>query len=297
MKQLKQFAVRTLVRQLGWGVCGLAFVQLPAIAHSPVPNTVAVSSADFSGFAAASSQAVSAQPPQLLAVALSSRSLRLGDSGADVRSLQRLLTRNGLYPFIVDGVYGQETADAVATYQRIRGLPATGVADEATLRDMDFDFLPAATSAPTAAAPTAARSPSLIAGSLSSGATGTDVIALQQRLNGFGIPVFVDGVYGFETQQAVRTYQRVQGLNVTGEADNETLKAMGFGVPSYPYITAVIADESQLASVRQFFPDAYVDRLRQGSFINIGSFGERSPAEARAHAARARGFSTRVLYR
>ncbi|PZO59546.1 MAG: hypothetical protein DCF15_03650 [Phormidesmis priestleyi] len=279
---MKQLAVRTLisflgVRFLGWGVCGLALVQLvqlPAIAYSPAP-----------------------QPSQLLAVALSSRSLRLGDSGADVRALQRLLTRNGIYPFEVDGVYGQETADAVATYQRIRELPATGVADEATLEDMDFDFLPAAAIAPTAAAPTAARVPSLIAGSLSSGASGTDVIALQQRLNGFGIPVFVDGVYGFETQQAVRTYQRVQGLNVTGEADNETLQAMGFGVPDYPYITAVIADESQLVSVRKFFPDAYIDSLRQGSFINIGSFGQRSPAEARADAARARGFSTRVLYR
>ncbi len=299
---MKQFAVRTLVRRLGWGVCGMALVQLPAIAHSPVPNTAILPTAelvaDLSGADPSAIQAVSFQPNQLLAVALNSRSLRLGDSGADVRALQRLLTRNDLYPFAVDGIYNQETADAVATYQRIRDLPATGVADEATLKDMDFDFLPAATSAPAAAAaPSASRSPSLIAGSLSSGATGTDVIALQQRLNGFGIPVFVHGVYGFETQQAIRTYQRVQGLNVTGEADNDTLEAMGFGVPDYPYITAVIADESQLASIRQFFPEAYVDSLRQGSFINIGSFGQRSPAEARADAARARGFSTRVLYR
>ena len=123
------------------------------------------------------------------------------------------------------------------------------------------------------------------------------MIALQQRLNRLGIPVFVDGVYGFETQQGVRTYQRVQGLNVTGNADNATLESMGFVAPNYPYVAAVIADESQLASVREFFPDAFVDRNRRGRFINIGSFGDRFPAEARANAATARGFSTRVLYR
>ncbi|MEM9089665.1 MAG: peptidoglycan-binding domain-containing protein, partial [Cyanobacteria bacterium P01_F01_bin.53] len=119
---------------------------------------------------------------------------------------------------------------------------------------------------------------------------------LQQRLNDFGIPVFVDGVYGFETEQGVRTYQRIQGLSVTGAADNETLERMGFEIPDYPYVAAVIADESRLAEVQQFFPGAFIDRNRRGRFINIGSFAERFPAEARVDAAAARGFTTRVLF-
>ncbi len=283
--------MKQLARSLGWGIGVMAFVQLPVqllvqrpgLASSLMPDAVV------------ENQAVRVDQT-LLAIALTSRSLRLGDEGADVRVLQRYLARNGLYPFAVDGVYGQDTADAVATYQRIRDLPATGIANEETLRDMDFDFLPAAST--TAAAPTAsANQPRLSVGGLAPGSTGSDVVALQRRLNSLGIPVFVDGIYGFETQQGIRTYQRVQGLSVTGNADSKTLESMGFSAPSYPYVAAVIADESELARVRQFFPDAFIDRDRRGRFINIGSFGERFPAEARVDAATARGFNTRVLYR
>ncbi|MGB3299403.1 MAG: peptidoglycan-binding protein [Phormidesmis sp.] len=370
---MKQLAVRIS----RWGIGGLgiamtALVPMSALAsrqRSPNPPNQLAPSVQL---------ARPVQPVQLLAaIALSKRSLQLGDRGADVRVLQRYLSRNGLYPFAINDTYGQETADAVATYQRIRNLPATGVANEETLRDMDFDFLPEPVAPPqassrnpnrslrpgdtgadvsnlqnylsrqgfyistadgiygeeTAAAVTGyqrsrglsisgvadeatlrdmglsiaasssasssgtSRRNSLTSGGLVPGSQGSDVSTLQQRLNGFGISVAVDGDYGFATEQAVRTYQRVQGLPVTGVADQETLDSMGFSVPSYPYVAAVIADESELAAVRQYFEDAYVDRDRRGSFINIGSFGDRFPAEARVNAAKARGFSTRVLYR
>ncbi|MEM8501887.1 MAG: peptidoglycan-binding protein [Cyanobacteria bacterium P01_D01_bin.1] len=297
---------------LGWGALSVALIHLPALAvMQPASRTVSTSkstsntllsiSLNSDQLSAQPSSPLSAQPgAQLLAVGLSRRTLRPGDTGADVRSLQLYLGRNGLYPFEVDGVYGQETANGVATYQRIRDLPATGIADEETLRDMEFEFLfdrAAPVSPPTAAAPTGSG---LSNNTLAPGSTGNDVVALQQRLNEFGIPVFVDGIYGFETQQGVRTYQRVQGLPVTGNADRETLSDMGFSVsgrPSLPYISAVIADEAALPDVQRFFPEAYIDRTRGGRFINIGSFDSRSPAEARVDAAAARGYNTRVIYR
>ena len=284
---MKQIAVRSLI----WGISAIALLQLPALARNSAPSRTYDSSDAALGV-------LNQNPERLVAVALTKRDLRLGDRGADVRVLQRYLSRNGLYPFVIDGVFGQETANSVATYQRIRDLPATGVADEDTLIDMGFDFVPGV-SQPVAVSPQfgGVRSGSLGAGALGPGSTGSDVIALQQRLNNFGIPVFVDGVYGFETQQAVRTYQRVQGLTVSGTADSETLDSMGFSVTRLPYVAAVIADESELFRVQQFFPDAYVDRNRRGRFINIGSFASRFPAEARVDAAAARGFSTRVLYR
>lgn len=280
------------VRALGWGSLIVALVQLPAFAITQPTNPLASQpSADANALFESS---------QLVAVGLTRRTLRPGDTGADVRSLQLYLGRNGLYPFEVDGIYGQETAQGVATYQRIRDLPATGIADEETLRDMDFEFLSGrgVPAAPTASA--APSGPSLSSNTLAPGSTGNDVVALQQRLNGFGIPVFVDGIYGFETQQGVRTYQRVQGLPVTGNADRRTLSDMGFSVssrPSLPYIAAVIADESALSDVQRFFPEAYIDRERGGRFINIGNFDSRSPAEARVDAAAARGYNTRVIYR
>ncbi|MBE9060450.1 peptidoglycan-binding protein [cf. Phormidesmis sp. LEGE 11477] len=286
------------VRAIGWGVLTtMTLVQLPVLAAAESVNRTADQSASQSASHAATA---ASDGSLLLAVGLTRRSLRQGDAGADVRALQLYLGRNGLYPFQVDGIYGQETADGVATYQRIRDLPATGIADEETLRDMEFEFLPGSNaSAPTRAASNNAGG-SVASDTLGPGSTGSSVTALQQRLNDLGIPVFVDGVYGFETQQGIRTYQRVQGLAVTGTADRETLSSMGFSVsnrPSRPYISAVIGDESDLASIREIFPEAFIDRERGGRFINIGSFDSRSPAEARVDVAAARGFNARVIYR
>lgn len=284
---MKPFAMKPFaIRSLGLGVALLTLVQLPVFASNPASN--------------ARSQSPSEQP-QLLAVALTTRSLGIGDDGPDVRVLQRYLSREGLYPFVIDGAYGQETANAVATYQRIRDLPATGFADEETLADMGFEFLPATRASNNAIPLPPSSSGTVRAGSLGPGSSGPDVTALQQRLNEFGIPVFVDGIYGFETQQAVRTYQRVLDLDVTGTADRETLRAMGLSnagtAGQYRYVAAVIAGGDQLAAVRQFFEEAYVDRDRRGEFINIGNFASRFPAEAKVNAAIARGFRTRVLYR
>ncbi len=282
-------------RSLSWSVGIVALFQLPMLAASQVasPQLTLEPLLQHSSQTAA----FTAQPSQLLAVALSTRDLRLGDRGADVRALQRYLSRNGLYSFEIDGAYGQETADAVAVYQRIRGLSPTGIADETTLVDMNFDFLPAARQTPAPIERSRSTAAAVDTGSLGLNSTGSDVSSLQQRLNDFGIFVGVDGDYGLDTQNAVRTYQRVQGLPVTGTADSETLRTMGFSVTRLPYVAAVIAGESELANVQQFFPDAFIDSARPGRFINIGSFGDRFPAEARSDAAKARGFRTRVLYR
>ena len=284
---MKQLAIHSL----GWGAGLIAMIQLPALASN---SRLAPAPSIQTNYSPAASS--NPQPPQLIAVELGVRSLAPGDEGQDVRILQRFLRDEGLYPYFVDGIYGEETASAVATYQRIRGLPDTGVANESTLVDMDFDFLPQTQPAYTPSSSASRQPSSLLSGNLGPGSTGSDVIALQRQLNYFGIPVFVDGDYGFETEQAVRTYQRVQGLPVTGSADSRTLETMGFEAPRYPYVAAIIADESALSEVQRFFPNAYVDRNRRGRFINIGSFGERFPAEARSDAAKARGFTTRVLY-
>lgn len=294
MVTMNQFTVRSI----GIGVAAMALLQLPVLAS----NRALTTSGSQTDVRVIPSAIVNPSEPQLLAASLNSRSLRQGDEGTDVRLLQRYLSRIGLYPYVIDGLYGQETANAVVRYQRSRDLPATGIADESTLIDMNFDFLdsrpPVRSSAPVRSAPTVAAAPTAIrSGQLGFGSTGDDVVALQRRLNDFGIPVFVDGDYGFETEQGVRTYQRIQGLNVTGTADGTTLARMGFSASENRYVAAVIANESELDNVRVFFPDAYMDRTRGGRFINIGNFGDRFPAEARVDAAAARGFNTRVIYR
>jgi hypothetical protein len=52
--------------------------------------------------------------------------LNMGDEGADVIALQERLAAEGL-PVTVDGVYGQETADAVKAFQEQEQLTVDGV--------------------------------------------------------------------------------------------------------------------------------------------------------------------------
>jgi peptidoglycan hydrolase-like protein with peptidoglycan-binding domain len=73
------------------------------------------------------------------------RTLEPRSSGDDVRALQRGLMAIGMreqnpaftLPSGVDSNYGGETTSAVRAFQASRGLPATGVADPATLRALD----------------------------------------------------------------------------------------------------------------------------------------------------------------
>jgi len=63
--------------------------------------------------------------------------LKLGYSGAPVRTIQTYLNRiSRNYPAIpkvrVDGIYGEKTKETVKTFQRIFGLPATGVVNYPT---------------------------------------------------------------------------------------------------------------------------------------------------------------------
>lgn len=57
--------------------------------------------------------------------------------GQSVRSLQTMLRviaeADGRIPTLVpDGIYGQATTNSVSTFQRLHGLPATGVTDQLT---------------------------------------------------------------------------------------------------------------------------------------------------------------------
>ncbi|MEM9905433.1 MAG: peptidoglycan-binding protein [Cyanobacteria bacterium P01_D01_bin.44] len=223
------------------------------------------------------------------------RRLAPGDTGADVSALQSALNSFG-YNLVVDGVYGGGTADAVRTYQRIQDLPVTGVADSDTLEDMGFN-LPRESQAVASSPNVASRVGELSRGQLGPGDTGADVRALQRALRDYGLPVTVDGEYGSGTASAVQTYQSTRDLRVTGVADQDTLEDMGFDVPNFRYIAAVVGDEVQLAEVRRFFPNAYIDSNVEGEFINIGNFDTRDVAEARSFAARARDFDARVIYR
>jgi hypothetical protein len=61
--------------------------------------------------------------------------LRRGDRGDEVAALQRRLATHGA-PLAIDGRFGPATAQALSEFQARLGLPATGIADAATLASL-----------------------------------------------------------------------------------------------------------------------------------------------------------------
>jgi hypothetical protein len=72
--------------------------------------------------------------PPASSVPAPTATLKPGDSGAQVKVLQRALTRLGFSTGTVDGSYGPATEAATTSFQRSVGLTADGILGPATLR-------------------------------------------------------------------------------------------------------------------------------------------------------------------
>src|SRR5262245_17171851 len=66
--------------------------------------------------------------------ARATESLAEGSIGPEVRTLQEALVQRGFQVGPIDGEFGPLTRAAVVSFQTTQGLPATGIADDATLR-------------------------------------------------------------------------------------------------------------------------------------------------------------------
>ncbi|MDQ3738600.1 MAG: peptidoglycan-binding protein [Actinomycetota bacterium] len=146
----------------------------------------------------------------------SSGSLSIGSRGDAVRNLQRALINGGVYVLGgADGVFGPATQSAVKSFQQRNGLPASGVADSATLRALQGSG--------------GNPSPSNGYVGLKQGSTGPAVRAVQQAIMRTGLTLLggADGVFGPATTSALKLYQRTNGLSVTGAVDAATARVMG----------------------------------------------------------------------
>lgn len=64
------------------------------------------------------------------------------------------------------------------------------------------------------------------------------------------------------------------------------------------YVVAVPGSDAQtITQVRRFVPRAYVDRAREGTFVNAGGYADYDGARALSHTLRANGLDARVIYR
>lgn len=153
----------------------------------------------------------------------SSSTLRRGDRGSAVTTLQKKLNASGA-KLTVDGSFGSATDRAVRGLQANAGLTVDGVVGSKTWRALDGDAtVPSnrsnssgsSSSAPSAAQPT-----------LRSGSRGASVKTLQSLLNERGASLTVDGVFGRSTLSAVRSLQQSAGITVDGVAGAKTWRAV-----------------------------------------------------------------------
>ena len=122
----------------------------------------------------------------------------------------------------VDGIYGPETEEAVAAYQRARGLRVTGTINRETWAYLvkEYDIIHNLQGSPKFINPF----PS-ISHEIGPGEKGSIVFILQIMLDTIGkaytnlSPVPVDGVYGSRTEEAVREFQRFLQRPATGLVD------------------------------------------------------------------------------
>lgn len=161
--------------------------------------------------------------------------LRLGSSGQEVRTIQTQLNRISRdYPLIpkitsVDGVFGERTEDAVRKFQEIFNLTVDGIIGKATWYRIKSIYVAVSRLA-------ALNSEGIKLADVSKnfvtevrpGDTGNPVRVIQYYLAVIGAydnsipPVTIDGIFGTATENAVRSFQKVNGLPETGVVDEAT---------------------------------------------------------------------------
>ena len=139
--------------------------------------------------------------------------ISFGDTGYDVRKMQRRLLELGYPVGKVDGDFGENTLLAVNLFQCAVNYRNRRYASEAMLNKLYSKKAPAY----DPFAP------------LKEGDEGADVKIMQTFLDDLGYSLGekgIDGKFGKDTKAAVEQFQFVAGLEVTGEADAETLKKL-----------------------------------------------------------------------
>lgn len=161
--------------------------------------------------------------------------LQLGSSGMGVRVLQFYLRLLNYFipsiPYIeLDGIYGEQTENAVKAFQEYVGLPADGIVGVTTWRSLINEYEKIEREVQTQYdVISTLPAPGL---SLTVGSTGDAVRRIQEFINvisrnNSSVPsVTVDGIYGQQTANAVRAIQALVDLNQTGRVDPLTWNAI-----------------------------------------------------------------------
>ncbi|WEX07745.1 peptidoglycan-binding protein [Chelativorans sp. AA-79] len=136
------------------------------------------------------------------------------DGDETVRSVQDVLSDLGLYRGPIDGMAGPQTNAAIETYRRVVGLDEGHQIDAALLNQLGLGS--GGQSAPAPAEPGTDHGVQ----TASAEAGDATIRRIQAGLKAFGNDgIEIDGMMGARTEQAIREFQSLFGLPVTGEPD------------------------------------------------------------------------------
>ena len=151
-----------------------------------------------------------------------STTLKKGSTGAAVKKLQERLKELGYYNNVCDGDYGTVTANAVKAFEKKHGYTQDGIAD-ATVQKKLYSSSALSANSTTGSGSSSSSSTD----ELKKGDKGDAVKKLQKRLKELGYyKSWADGDYGNETYEAVKAFQKKNGLYVDGVAGSQTLKKL-----------------------------------------------------------------------
>jgi peptidoglycan hydrolase-like protein with peptidoglycan-binding domain len=203
----------------GWSLCGLllmgSIASTPAAAQLPTSEQGNINS------------------PIAQTGAIVRPALKLGSRGSAVIELQAALKLLGFYADTVDGIFSQSTATAVSQFQEAAGLAADGIVGQDTWNRL-FPQTPSAIENPIANDPVTADNSEINPQAqptnfpvLRRRMRGPAVRDLQERLRAKGfLRVSADGVFGPETQAAVKAAQRQYQLPADGIVGRATWEAL-----------------------------------------------------------------------
>ena len=205
----------------------------------------------------------------------------LVDMTADeVLALEERLNALGYMSGEVDGAFDADTRSALESFQQANGLQVTGEADAETLERLDSaEALSRQGYLARFANAYAQMTP------LEKGSTSNDVLSVQRKLKEYGyFPGDPDGVFAEGTQQAVESFQMVNGLPVTGVADGAVLMRLMADSPiTWPaFLTEMSATEGD-SGLNVYVLQKKLSQLGCFTGSCTGSFGDRTLEAVRAY--------------
>ena len=149
-----------------------------------------------------------------------------------IRELQEYLRSLALsgyqIPMIIpDGIYGEETGNAVRVFQGLLGLPMSGVVDYGTWQALRSAYEQVQRNN-SISVPIYPFEEVLEGGKIQEGNAFSLIYIIQIILRTIGVAYQnletqeITGIYDIQTQNNVRDFQKVNALPITGEVDKET---------------------------------------------------------------------------